>query len=240
MVQKGVAAKVLVITDDPYYFGRVTSAVSSLPVECGVSYTRDAGRALSSAAFDAVVLDAKDQTGAILELAERLAMQSNGAGTNLTTKTSLLVQVRADDLHAVKFPAKLHCDFIVETASGDELAARLRLMLWPREVPSHEELVVDGNVAIDLATYQVYINGDPVDFAYLEYALFSFLVTHPNRTHTRDQLLRRVWGGAYYGGSRTVDVHVRRVRAKLDPASAQRLETVRGIGYLWRSADAVV
>ena len=66
-------------------------------------------------------------------------------------------------------------------------------------------------------------------------ATFAFLVTHPGRTYSRDALLRRVWGFDYYGGSRTVDVHVRRVRAKLGPELAQRLETVRGVGYLWNA-----
>ena len=77
------------------------------------------------------------------------------------------------------------------------------------------------------------VNGEPLDFTYLEYALLAFLVTHPGRTYSRDALLRRVWGFDYYGGSRTVDVHVRRVRAKLGPELAQHLETVRGVGYLW-------
>ena len=88
-------------------------------------------------------------------------------------------------------------------------------------------------MAINLATYQVTVNGEPLDLTYLEYALLAFLVTHPGRTYSRDALLRRVWGFDYYGGSRTVDVHVRRVRAKLGPDLAQHLETVRGVGYLW-------
>ena len=89
------------------------------------------------------------------------------------------------------------------------------------------------NMTINLATYQVTVGGEPLDFTYLEYALLAFLVTHPGRTYSRDALLRRVWGFDYYGGSRTVDVHVRRVRAKLGPELSQHLETVRGVGYLW-------
>ncbi|HSQ21317.1 MAG TPA: helix-turn-helix domain-containing protein, partial [Coriobacteriia bacterium] len=68
----------------------------------------------------------------------------------------------------------------------------------------------------------------------LEYALFSFLVTHPNRVYSREVLLKRVWGTDYFGGARTVDVHVRRVRSKLGPEVSRRLETVRNVGYLWR------
>jgi DNA-binding response OmpR family regulator len=86
-----------------------------------------------------------------------------------------------------------------------------------------------------LATYQVKIDGQTLDLTYLEYALLAFLITHPGRTYSRDALLRRVWGFDYFGGSRTVDVHVRRVRSKLGPEFAQRLETVRGVGYLWNA-----
>jgi DNA-binding response OmpR family regulator len=91
------------------------------------------------------------------------------------------------------------------------------------------------SLTINLATYQAYIAGEPVDFTYLEYALFAFLVTHPNRAYGREVLLRRVWGSDYYGGSRTVDVHVRRIRAKIGPELSSRLETVRNVGYLWHS-----
>lgn len=228
-------AKILVISDDPYFFGRVTSATAALPLECGVVYVRDAQHALATTEFDGLILDARDQLTFILEVAERIATQSAG-DASVSPRTPILVHLRPQDLAKVRFPEKLNCDFFVEGATGEEIAARLRFALWPREVPSHDELVLDGPLAIDLATYQVYLNGEPLDLAYLEYSLLAFLVTHPNRTHTREQLLRRVWGGSHYGGSRTVDVHVRRVRAKLDPASSQRLETVRGIGYLWRSA----
>ena len=75
--------------------------------------------------------------------------------------------------------------------------------------------------------------GEPIDFTYLEYALLSFLVSHPARTFSRDALLQHVWGFDYYGGSRTVDVHIRRIRSKLGPELAQHLKTVRSVGYLW-------
>ena len=79
------------------------------------------------------------------------------------------------------------------------------------------------------------INGEPIDLTFMEYALLSFLVTHPGRIYSREVLLSQVWGFDYYGGSRTVDVHVRRLRAKLGPEVAQHIETVRGAGYLWQS-----
>ncbi len=130
-------------------------------------------------------------------------------------------------------PTRTGADFLVRGASSEELAARARALLWPGEEAGSQELLRIDHLTINLATYQAYLDGTPIDFTYLEYALFAFLVTHPNRAYSREVLLRRVWGSDYYGGSRTVDVHIRRVRAKISPELGKRLETVRNIGYLW-------
>jgi two-component system, OmpR family, alkaline phosphatase synthesis response regulator PhoP len=94
-----------------------------------------------------------------------------------------------------------------------------------------DDVVRIGTLEIDLATYVVSVDGTPVDFTYMEYELLRFLATHPNRVFSREALLTSVWGYDYYGGARTVDVHVRRVRAKLGTEHAHRLKTVRSVGY---------
>ena len=146
---------------------------------------------------------------------------------------SLLAIVNEDQLSEFRLPVQVKSDFVVHGASPDECSARIRQLLWPGNESSTSDYIAVDAMTINLATYQVKVNGEPLDLTYLEYALLAFLVTHPGRTYSRDALLRRVWGFDYYGGSRTVDVHVRRVRAKLGPDLAQRLETVRGVGYLW-------
>lgn len=146
---------------------------------------------------------------------------------------SLLVIVNDDQLSEFRLPVQVKSDFVVHGSSADECSARIRQLLWPGNESSTSDYIAIDAMTINLATYQVKVNGAPLDLTYLEYALLAFLVTHPGRTYSRDALLRRVWGFDYYGGSRTVDVHVRRVRAKLGPELAQRLETVRGVGYLW-------
>ncbi len=146
---------------------------------------------------------------------------------------AMLLIVRPEQLPDFRLPVQVSSDFVTTSASTDECAARIRLLLWPGSEPHSGDFIAIDNMTVNLATYQVKVNGEPLDFTYLEYALLAFLVTHPGRTYSRDTLLRRVWGFDYYGGSRTVDVHVRRVRAKLGPDLAQRLETVRGVGYLW-------
>ena len=85
-------------------------------------------------------------------------------------------------------------------------------------------------MTLDEATYEVRIDGVPVDLTLKEYQLLSFLVHNPNRVFTREELLDRVWGEEYFGGTRTVDVHVRRVRGKTEEAG-ELVETVRGVGY---------
>lgn len=147
--------------------------------------------------------------------------------------SAVLIIVDAEQLDEVRLPMSLKSDFIVHGATAGECSARIRQLLWPGNEGSQAEFISIDNLTINLATYQVQVNGNPLDLTYLEYALLSFLVTHPGRTYSRDALLSRVWGFDYYGGSRTVDVHVRRVRAKLGPELSQRLETVRGVGYLW-------
>ena len=94
-------------------------------------------------------------------------------------------------------------------------------------------LTVDG-MTINLATYQVYLDDEPVDLTLMEYSLLSFLATHPNRAYSREVLLHRVWGFEYCGGTRTVDVHIRRIRSKIGPQIAAHITTVRGVGYLFK------
>jgi len=124
-------------------------------------------------------------------------------------------------------------ELLVEPFSSDELQARIARARRAVNGIDHDDIVRVGSLEMNLATYQVAIGGRPVDFTYMEYELLKFLVTHPRRVFSREALLNRVWGYDYYGGARTVDVHVRRVRAKLGSENASRIKTVRSVGYRW-------
>jgi len=124
-------------------------------------------------------------------------------------------------------------ELLVEPFSSDELQARIARARRAVNGIDHDDVVRVGSLEMNLATYQVAIGGRPVDFTYMEYELLKFLVTHPRRVFSREALLNRVWGYDYYGGARTVDVHVRRVRAKLGSEHASRIKTVRSVGYRW-------
>lgn len=122
-------------------------------------------------------------------------------------------------------------ELLISPFTPAELEARI--VRARRQVGGSDELkkIRVGSLEVDLATYQVTVAGEPIDFAFKEYELLRFLVTHPGRVFSREALLNRVWGYDYYGGARTVDVHVRRLRAKLGSEHAARIKTVRGVGY---------
>jgi DNA-binding response OmpR family regulator len=117
-----------------------------------------------------------------------------------------------------------------------EAEIRLRLEMLRRRLGTGERATVRlGPLALDLDSYQATLQGRPVDLTYKEFELLRFLAESPGRVFTRPVLLREVWGFDFYGGTRTVDVHIRRLRAKLGPESESLIETVRGVGY--RAAD---
>jgi DNA-binding response OmpR family regulator len=145
------------------------------------------------------------------------------------TDLPLVVAVEPEQLESGPELLDAH-EMIVTPYSAEELRARIARAR--RQVHGIEDgdIVRIGALEINLATYQVHIGGQPIDFAYMEYELLKFLATHPGRVFSRESLLSRVWGYDYYGGARTVDVHVRRVRAKLGPEHG-RIMTVRSVGY---------
>ena len=139
-----------------------------------------------------------------------------------------------DLLNALHMPTQGNNDFILSTAGAAEFELRCTLLLWPGEESAPADIVTIDNMTINLATYQVYIDEQPVDLTLMEYSLLSFLATHPSRAYSRETLLHRVWGFEYCGGTRTVDVHIRRVRSKVGPQVASHIVTIRGVGYLFR------
>lgn len=109
---------------------------------------------------------------------------------------------------------------------------RVRLAMLRRRAGAGDGMTISiGPLALDLETYRVTASGRALDLTFKEFELLRFLVSHPSRVFTRPTLLREVWGYDFYGGTRTVDVHVRRLRAKLGPEHEHLIETVRGVGY---------
>lgn len=126
-------------------------------------------------------------------------------------------------------------DFFVFGNDPRELTARVRQVLWNRHQVDAKNLITCGPLVIDLSNYTVNVAGEAVELTYKEFELLRFLSTNPDRVFGRNELLNKVWGYDFYGGARTVDVHIRRLRAKIEMKHDTFIETVRNVGYRFRA-----
>lgn len=126
-------------------------------------------------------------------------------------------------------------DFIVLGASAEEVVARVRQAVWKRHRVDTRNVLKCGDLVMDLANYTVHVTGRPVELTYKEYELLRYLATNQGRVVTRETLLSKVWGYDFYGGARTVDVHIRRLRAKIEDRHNTFIDTVRNVGYRFKA-----
>jgi DNA-binding response OmpR family regulator len=122
-------------------------------------------------------------------------------------------------------------DFVLSPVDRTELRIRLGRLHSNSPSIADEDIIRFRDLELNTATYQATVAGNPRDLTFMEYELLRFLVENPGRVWSRDQILSRVWGYDYFGGSRTVDVHVRRLRAKLGEERSSWITTVRSVGY---------
>jgi DNA-binding response OmpR family regulator len=143
----------------------------------------------------------------------------------------LLLLLSPQQLGALELREDLFDDFCATPCDPRELEARLSHLFWRTGRGLRPELVEYGPLVLNLETYQASVASRPLSLTFMEYELLKFLATHPGKVFTRETLLSRVWGYEYYGGARTVDVHIRRLRAKLGEEHANMISTVRSVGY---------
>jgi DNA-binding response OmpR family regulator len=124
-------------------------------------------------------------------------------------------------------------DFILEPYDRQELLLRIRKIIGDESRAADQQLVC-GDLVINLTQAEVFLNGRAVELTFREYELLRFLASHPGRMYSRDALLNHVWGYDYFGGDRTVDVHIRRLRSKIEDAEHSFIDTVRNMGYRFR------
>lgn len=145
----------------------------------------------------------------------------------------VLFLVRGHQLAELDAAHNCFDDFCVSPFHPIEFELRLRHLLVRSggAEPAGADLIAYGPLVLNAETYQAKSDGRPLDLTYMEYELLKFLVSSPGRVFTRETLLSQVWGYEYYGGARTVDVHVRRLRSKLGEEHAALIQTVRSVGY---------
>jgi len=184
----------------------------------------DAGRLVEHTPGDVILIDARRDLAGARSFTRVLAA--------LGGNTPVLAVLTEGGLIALSADWTID-DVILDTAGPAELDARLRLAVdrharLAGPTPEHVQI---GDLVIDDTTYTARISGRALDLTYKEFELLKFLAQHAGRVFTRSHLVQEVWGYDYFGGSRTVDVHVRRLRAKLGPEHEALIGTVRNVGY---------
>ena len=215
-------ARLLLLTDDRAPSAEVLPAVGLLG-HVVRTLPADPSALLDSPGADVVLVDARRE----LSRARSLCRVIRATGTSSPVIAVLteggLVAVDAD--WAVE-------DVLLDTAGPAEVDARLRLAMTRSPEPEPEDdRIVAGELVIDEHSYSARLGPRMLNLTYKEFELLKHLAQHPGRVFTRAQLLQEIWGHDYYGGIRTVDVHVRRLRAKLGSEHEQLIGTVRNVGY---------
>ena len=214
-------ATLLLLTNDMHASSEILPALELLPHQVKVAQA-EATALLDAPQADVILLDARrDLVGArsLCRLIETTGKES-----------PLLVVVSEGGLAALSADWGFD-DILLNTAGPAEVDVRIRLATSPSAHSSGEPLIQTGNITIDEAGYSAKLNGTQLDLTYTEFELLKYLAQHPGRVFSRQQLLSDVWGYDYFGGTRTVDVHVRRLRAKLGPEYESVIGTVRNVGY---------
>ena len=176
---------------------------------------------------DVIIVDARADLASAKSLCKILT--TTGAGS------PIIVVLTEGGLTAINAEWGVD-DVLLDTAGPAEVDARLRLAVGRQSRDEGSSLIRASGVVIDEASYSAKVHGRTLDLTFKEFELLRFLATHPSRVFTREQLLSEVWGYDYFGGTRTVDVHVRRLRAKLGDMESL-IGTVRNVGYRFTLHD---
>jgi len=184
---------------------------------------------------DILLLDARREIPAAKNLAKLLHTTGSGAPVVVITTEGGLSALSAD--WGID-------DVILDTAGPAEVDARIRMAIGEfaanlAESDSASGEIRTGEVSIDEKSYTARVKGRALDLTFKEFELLKFLAQHPGRVFTRAQLLQEIWGYDYFGGTRTVDVHIRRLRSKLGPEHEAIVGTVRNVGYRFTVTSAM-
>ena len=146
----------------------------------------------------------------------------------LGDEVRLMAVLRFEQIRALDSRAPLD-DFVADGVTGEEIRARLRRM----SVEDETAAAAVGELELDEDRYEVKVGGMQVDLTFKEFELLRFLMSRPGKVFTREILLEQVWGYDYFGGARTVDVHIRRIRSKTEREGHAYIRTIRGVGYIF-------
>lgn len=233
--QRIMPASILVVEDEPAIQALIATNLRRHGHEVtAVPDAEAAQRQVNEALPDLILLDWMLPGMSGLEFARRLRADARTRGVPI-----IMLTARGEERDKVDGLETGADDFVTKPFSPRELMARIQAVLRRGRPQASEDVVVLGGLKLDPASHRVLANDMPVSLGPTEFRLLHFLMTHPERVHSRDQLLDQVWGDHVFVEERTVDVHIRRLRAALEPSGLDAMvQTVRGSGYRFSAEGA--
>jgi len=222
-------ARAVLFSEDKALAARLTADLAALGFEAELFSDVDAGvRAIEAGDIDIAIF-----AGAPRTYAEFIA-GLGGASRTLELPILIVISPQAIEELAVDSPVD---DLIFTTYDTNELAARLKLLISRHPRPAESEKIVIGGLTIDARGFEVSVDGRTVPLTFREYELLRFLAGDRGRVFTRKTLVEKIWEYDYLSGTRTVDVHIRRLRGKLGARYGAMIDTVRNVGYRFSRYD---
>jgi len=224
----GREKKLLIVTETDKDVNGLYSELARNGFDCSMAHAQNGViEQFTEEAPDLVVLEIGRRTNdsAIWELAQRIKQAK---------PLPVIALVNKETLGNLNANLNLVDDFLLKPGDSSELLLRVKRLLGNTGSTDNSELIECGDLVIDLASCEVSLNERLIELTFKEYELLRFLASHQGRVFTRDSLLNEVWGYDYFGGDRTVDVHIRRLRSKIEDATHTFIETVRNIGYRFK------
>ncbi len=213
-------SSIFVIAEENKATAELCSGLNQAGFTCSIAH--DIDRVMEQAP-DLLLVEIDGHSG-IPELARKIKEQKH---------LPVIALVHRDRLETVNGHLAID-DFVIKPCDVREVVLRVKRLLHRNNIDSGEQIRC-GDLVIDISRYEVFIGGRPVALTFKEYELLKFLASNRDRVFTREALLNKVWGYDYYGGDRTVDVHIKRLRSKIEGSSHTVIETVRNIGYRLRT-----
>jgi len=220
--------KILLISKDDKKGRKITEELSEHNFACEhIPPDETVDEAIADRAPDLVILAHENPTSAssIIDTIKALGRER---------PIPILALMPKDALQKTREIPFMVQDFVIEPCETEEIALRVEKALKETYAVESKDLIRIGNLVIDLARREVALDGKTLSLTFTEYELLIFLAANSGRVFTREALLNKIWGYDYYGGDRTVDVHIRRLRAKIEWGKHPFIETVRGTGYRFK------
>ena len=226
-------AKILMLTNSTGASADVLPALGLLQHDVRI-LPAEASVLVDAPITDCIIIDARRDLPTVKSFTKLI--------TTTGVSTPLIIVTTEGGLSAINADWGI-TDVILDTAGPAEVDARIRIVIGKDAIeqlaknPSLKE-IRSGDVVIDEDSYTAKIKGRTLDLTFKEFELLKYLAQHPGRVFSRSQLLQEIWGYDYFGGTRTVDVHIRRLRSKLGPEFESIIDTVRNVGYRFAITNA--